>query len=78
MKLILYVKHGCHLCDSMWDELEQLQQDFGFTFKAVDIIGDQELTEKYGELIPVLYTADQEICRYVLDPVKLKQALETE
>lgn len=77
-QLTLIIKDGCHLCESMLDEIEVLQQRYDFSLNVVDILGDQSLMAQYGTLIPVLMLNNREICRYVLDPVKLKQALDSD
>ena len=37
MKLTLYSRPACHLCDEMLEALQPLQSEFGFTIEKVDV-----------------------------------------
>ncbi|GAA2377435.1 glutaredoxin family protein [Dactylosporangium salmoneum] len=50
MRLLLYTREGCHLCEEARAVLERV----GEPFEEVDISGDDELEEEYGFRIPVL------------------------
>lgn len=50
--LILYTRPGCHLCEMA----VSLLQNLGFDWREVNIEGDPELEERYGLLIPVVYS----------------------
>ncbi|MEV6923538.1 glutaredoxin family protein [Dactylosporangium sp. NPDC051485] len=50
MRLLLYTREGCHLCEEAREVLERV----GEPFEEVDISGDDELEEEYGFRIPVL------------------------
>lgn len=74
--LHLYYRQGCHLCDEMWQHLQQIHSDTTtFEVELVDVDSTAELKEKYGILIPVLEADGEVICNYYLDPVALEQYL---
>ena len=50
MRLVLYSKPGCHLCESLRADLERL----GVPFEERDITTDDALVQRYRYLIPVL------------------------
>ncbi|GAA4247072.1 glutaredoxin family protein [Dactylosporangium darangshiense] len=50
MRLVLYTRPGCHLCEEAKAVLERV----GEPFAEVDIEGDDALEEEYGFRIPVL------------------------
>lgn len=50
MRLTLYTRPGCHLCDVAVAVLEEI----GEPFEEVDITTDPELEMEYGERIPVI------------------------
>ncbi|MGI5247020.1 glutaredoxin family protein [Dactylosporangium sp. CA-139066] len=50
MRLRLYTREGCHLCEDAKTVLERV----GEPFEEIDISGDDELEEEYGFRIPVL------------------------
>ena len=53
MRLTLYQRDDCHLCDLALDVLAQARVP---EFESVFIDGDAELETRYGERVPVLRT----------------------
>ena len=73
-RLRVYIRSGCHLCDAMLAELDSSPQQDKFELEVVDILGRPELEARYGSLIPVLCSADnEEICHYFLDETALAE-----
>lgn len=54
IRLRLYSRPGCHLCDQMRREVDELLADRPREWEVVDVDGDPELTRRYGETLPVL------------------------
>lgn len=54
MRVILYSKAGCHLCDEAREHLEELAADHPFELDEVDIRRDDQLFERYRYRIPVI------------------------
>ena len=54
LKLTLYSKKDCHLCDVAKNELDVLQNEIAFLIIEVDIEKDRDAFEKYKYLIPVI------------------------
>ncbi len=54
MKLTLYSKPDCPLCDELKADLDVLREQFEFTLEERDIEDDSVLFERYRYLIPVL------------------------
>jgi glutaredoxin len=54
MRLVLYGKESCHLCD----EAEVILRGLGIVAEYVDIEADASLLENYGIRIPVLKRLD--------------------
>ena len=76
MRLTLYGRRYCHLCEDMERALEPLQGKLGFTLELVDVDLDAALDRKYGELVPLLAGPDgREICHYFLDVRALAERL---
>lgn len=76
MKLKLYSRPACHLCDEMLEALAPLQNELGFGVEKIDVDARPEDKERYGKLIPVLAGPDgREICRYRLDETALRDRL---
>ncbi len=74
VRLTLYYREGCHLCQSMLQALRGLQSCLGFELKRVDIDGDPRLRQRYDEWVPVLYQEERELCHYHLDERAVRAA----
>ena len=62
MKLILYTKPGCHLCEGLEEKLEQIQNDpessCKFDLELRDITSREEWFLAYQYEVPVLFAAE--------------------
>lgn len=76
MRLTFYYRSGCHLCDDMWQQLQEFRKERAFELDPVDVDGSPQLQARYGTLVPVLARGDQELCHYYLDPVALDNCLQ--
>ncbi len=74
-RFTLYIRHGCHLCEDMQQQLLALQAQYDFAFTQQDVDADPQLTQAYGHLVPVLTYGDEVLCHYFLDQVALLQAI---
>ena len=54
MRLILYGKPGCHLCEGLQEKLEQMQ-DIDFELELRDITTREDWFEAFQYEIPVLF-----------------------
>jgi len=75
LRLTLYGRSYCHLCDEMLAALATLRGEFGFAVDVVDVDGDAALEQRFGPLVPVLMHADTELCHYHLDAGKVRAYL---
>ncbi|MCK5715516.1 MAG: glutaredoxin family protein [Nitrosomonadaceae bacterium] len=71
VSLIIYGRKECHLCFDMVAALKELQAQYCFHVKLVDVDSNAELLAQYGERIPVLIADEEEICHFHLDPIAL-------
>ncbi len=55
MRVTLYSRQGCHLCDDARAVIERVCSDLGESFEEIDIDGDPELQERFGDEVPVTY-----------------------
>ncbi|MCW8881279.1 MAG: glutaredoxin family protein [Sedimenticola sp.] len=74
--LIFYYRDGCHLCEDMWHQLREMQEQRPFEVQLQNIDSDPELKLLYGSLIPVLAVGKQVICNYYLDPIAVEKHLD--
>ena len=73
--LVLYVRHGCHLCDQFLVDLSLELGPAIERLQLVDVDSDADLAMRYGLRVPVLALGDEPICEAVLDPCRLRDVL---
>jgi len=76
IKLTLYSRSYCHLCDDMLAALNTLRDEFSFDVSVIDVDQDASLIALYDELVPVL-VGDREgqlvqLCHYFLEVDKVR------
>ena len=72
MRLTLYGRTYCHLCEDMARALRAL----GIEFVEVDVDSDPALEQRFGELVLVLVDPQgREVCHYHLNEAALGRAL---
>lgn len=64
MKLILYTKRNCPLCDEAKDVLLELQKEgtFQFSFSEVNIMMDMYVYDTYKDEVPVISLNNEKLC----------------
>lgn len=68
IRLTVYSRPQCHLCDTLLEELAPLIAGVAeVEVEVVDIGRDPGLEAAYGQLIPVLKAGELELSRYRLD-----------
>ncbi len=75
LRLTLYGRSYCHLCDEMLAALNALRAGIDFAVDVVDVDGDAALEQRFGTLVPVLMHAGTELCHYHLDAGKVRAYL---
>ena len=66
VRVVLYTKPGCGLCDEMKGEMKKAGVDDLYTLEEVDIEKDAELFSGYRYEIPVLFIDGVEAFRHRL------------
>lgn len=77
MKLLLYTKPGCHLCDEMKIVVANVARQFSVEVEEVDISADPDLMQEYGEQIPVLMLDGKKIAKYRISEADLIRRIDT-
>ena len=78
LRLVMYTRQGCHLCETAHQELAESQRRFGFVLETVDIDTDPELAARYGEQVPVVAVNGEVRFRGEVNRVLLKRFLDAE
>lgn len=71
----LYTRKGCHLCENAEAIVMELQEKWNFQYKEEDIDRSDELTEKYGLMIPVVEIDGEEVQFGQIDKNFINEAL---
>lgn len=75
VKLTLFSRTGCHLCEDMERALLELATELNFSTEIILIDNNCELEQAYGTRVPVLVNGDDIICEYFLDKNALSKAV---
>jgi glutaredoxin len=75
-RLTLYGKPGCHLCEDARAVVERVRAERPFDLEEVDVTLDPALHRRYGERIPVLELAGEELFAYFVDEAVLRERLD--
>ena len=54
MKVTVYSRGGCHLCDEAKQVVESVRRQIGFDYEEFDIDTDPQLRLLYNEEVPVI------------------------
>jgi glutaredoxin len=71
MRVVLYSRAGCHLCDAARDVLLAECSRTPFELVEVDVADDDLLERDYGIRIPVVEIDGRERFEYEVDPAEL-------
>ena len=71
LRLTLYGREQCHLCQDMVAALHITLAGVAFQLQVVDVDQSPELEKRYGQFVPVLMAGEVEICHFHLDRTAL-------
>lgn len=75
-EVVVYSRVGCHLCDVVKQQLEQLRGRADFTWREVDIDADPDLRQRYNEEVPVVFIDGRKAFKYHLNERDFLRRLE--
>ncbi|MCU7833964.1 MAG: glutaredoxin family protein [gamma proteobacterium symbiont of Taylorina sp.] len=76
MKLKLYYRLDCHLCEDMYQLIQPYLSEYDIELEMLNIDKHKVLQDRYTSLIPVLTDhLDNEICHYFFDKVSFEKFL---
>lgn len=76
LRLTVYSRPLCHLCDEMLADLRPLIEGADVALDVVDVDGDEDLRIRYGHKVPVLVADDEEVCHFRLIPERVRDLLD--
>lgn len=75
MRVVLYSREGCHLCQTARAVIVAERSRSAFAFEEVDIETSDELVKEYGIRIPVVTVDGEERFEIEVDPVAFAAAV---
>lgn len=76
VKVEIYSKADCHLCDVAKSVILKVKKDYVFEFQLHDIETNPEWFEAFKEHIPVVFINNRKAFKYRVDESKLRLRLE--
>jgi glutaredoxin len=78
LDVVMYTRHGCHLCDTAWERLEAARRRYGFALTARDVDADAALKAEHGDCVPVVAVNGKVRFRGAVNAVLLERLLRAE
>ncbi len=75
IKVAIYSKSDCHLCDEAKSVLLKVQKEIPFDFFEVDITKNRKLFTEYKEQIPVVFICGKKAFKFRVNEKKLRRKL---
>ena len=76
VRVTMFSRPGCHLCDSAADVIHDVRRRREFQFEVVNIEDDPALESRYGTRIPVIHIDGNPAFTYRVDARSFEEALE--
>lgn len=76
MRVELYTRPGCHLCDDAHAVIESVRVGIPLELVIFDVTRDPVLEARYGHDVPVVLVGGRAAFRHRLDAAELRSALE--
>lgn len=75
MRVTLYTKHDCGLCDEAERALKRIRKTLKFELEVVDIEGEEAVYRAYWARVPVVAVDGKEVAEAPIDEAELRAAL---
>jgi glutaredoxin len=75
LRVVVYTRMNCPLCDEAWELLQRYQRCHGFTLEATDIDSSPDLVREHGDWVPVVAINGQVRFRGHVNEVLLQRLL---
>ena len=75
MKVTLYTRRGCHLCDEAKQAIVEARRRSAFDYEELDIDADPDLQRLYNEEVPVIMIDGRKAFKHRLTAEELLKKL---
>ena len=76
MKVTLFTKPGCHLCEAVEQAVALVRRRWAFDLEVRNILDNPADFQKYQHEIPVVLVNGREVARHRMTPDELEAALQ--
>ncbi|HSB73427.1 MAG TPA: glutaredoxin family protein [Candidatus Methylomirabilis sp.] len=76
IRLELYSRPGCHLCDDLRSLCERLRGEFSLRLGVLNIEADPELLARYDQEVPVLFIDGRKAVKFRTTEAALRRMLQ--
>lgn len=76
VRIEMFSRPGCHLCDDAAEVIRRMQRRFAFRFDVINIESDPDLEARFGGRIPVVHIDGRPMFQYRVDPDALEKEVE--
>ena len=76
LRLDLYSRPGCHLCQDLRTLCERLESEFCLQLTEVNVDADPALAARYGAEIPVLFIDGRKAVKFRITEAALRRTLQ--
>jgi glutaredoxin len=77
LHFVLYTRRGCHLCETVLQELSKAQTHYRFALEKKDVDANADLVAQFGDCVPVVAVNGKVRFRGAVNPVLLRRLLES-
>jgi glutaredoxin len=78
VRIQLYGKRDCHLCDLAKGVLYRVKKEFPFDLREIDIESSRDLYREFKDRIPVVFINGKETFMYKINEKRLRRILRCE
>ncbi|KAA3600101.1 MAG: glutaredoxin family protein [Calditrichaeota bacterium] len=78
IKIDIYSKEDCSLCEVAKAEILKFKGKYNFQINEIDITKDSEIFEKFKYEIPVIFVNGKKLFKYKVEPERLEFHLNNE
>ena len=75
-RVVVYHAAGCHLCERALARVRSFRDGLDFELEEVAIDGDDDLEERYREMIPVVEIEGEQVFTYYVHEAAFRRRLE--
>ena len=73
VRIDVYSRPGCHLCDEAMDVIERVRAKYNFVLSVINIDQDPALAAEYGTDIPVVVINSNKAFKYRVDEAEFER-----